>query len=295
MSNNNNRILSQPISYQELLSIKDLKITGIYKIENLINHKVYIGKSKNIIERLKDHIKNEQNSHLRSSFEKYGFNNFSFEVIKQTYDLNYWEIFLIQIYRATNDRYGYNIATGGEGGNLGPKVNKRISEGVRNSEKYRLSRQNPEFRKRMSEINKGVVFSQERRDKISKSHLGKKMPEEYCIRMRQNMKGRKLSEEWKHRISEGNKGKTKDYIIGSIWWNDGKKNYRSKECPFEGCVKGRLDFNNIGSTGMKWWTNDIVEVLSKECPEGFHRGKLPMKQETKDKLSKINIEKHKRS
>lgn len=203
--------------------------------------------------------------------------------------------YLIKIYHAIDNGFGYNIATGGEGGNLGPIVNKRISEGVRNSEKYRLSRQNPEFRKRMSEINKGVVFSQERRDRISKSHLGKKMPEEYCIRMRQNMKGRKLSEEWKHRISEGNKGKTKDYIVGSIWWNDGKKNYRSKECPFEGCVKGRLNFNNVGSAGMKWWTNDIIEVLSKECPKGFHRGKLPMKQETKDKLSKINIEKHKRS
>lgn len=42
MSNNNAKILSEPISYQELMSIKnDFEITGIYKIENLINHKVY--------------------------------------------------------------------------------------------------------------------------------------------------------------------------------------------------------------------------------------------------------------
>ena len=108
------------------------------------------------------------------------------------------------------------------------------------------------------------------------------------------LKGRLLSDDWKRKISESNKGKHKDYIVNSLWWNDGKKNYRSKECPFEGCVKGRLNFNNVGSKGMKWWNNGVIEILSKECPEGFHKGKLPMKEETKKKLSIANFGKTKK-
>ncbi len=43
MSDNNYRILSEPISYQELVKMPYVRIRGIYKIENLINHKVHIG------------------------------------------------------------------------------------------------------------------------------------------------------------------------------------------------------------------------------------------------------------
>ena len=74
------------------------KISGIYKIENLINHKVYIGQSKDINKRWSRHRTNEHNIHLRRAFEKYGIENFSFEILIETYDLDYWEIFLIQIY-----------------------------------------------------------------------------------------------------------------------------------------------------------------------------------------------------
>ena len=89
------------------------KISGIYKIENLINHKVYIGQSKDINTRWNRHRTNEHNIHLKRAFEKYGIENFSFEILIETYDLDYWEIFLIQIYHATDDRFGYNLTIGG--------------------------------------------------------------------------------------------------------------------------------------------------------------------------------------
>ena len=169
----------------------------------------------------------------------------------------------------------------------------RTSNAVKNSEKYQASRRNPEFRKRMSEVNKGRKVSDETKHKISKAHLGTKMPKEFGERMSEKLRGRKLSEDWKRKISESHKGKSKDYIQNTYWWNDGIKNYRSQECPFEGCVKGRIRFNNVGSKGMKWWNNGVVEVLSKECPQGFWHGKLPMKEETKKKLSEYNKNKHK--
>lgn len=91
-------------------------ISGIYKIENLINHKVYIGQSINIFRRWKDHmrnLKNNKQTHLYLAMKKYGIENFSFEIIKETYDRDYWEIFLIQIYHATDNKFGYNICSGG--------------------------------------------------------------------------------------------------------------------------------------------------------------------------------------
>ena len=60
---------------------------GIYKIENLINHKVYIGQSKDIERRWKYHrtrIYREENDSLPlyRAFRKYGIENFSFNVIE---------------------------------------------------------------------------------------------------------------------------------------------------------------------------------------------------------------------
>lgn len=97
---------------------------GIYKIENKINGKVYIGKSKDIEKRWKEHRcelnKNyHHNKHLQSAWNKYGENNFSFAVIEECTEdiLNKKEIYYIGFFNSTNDLYGYNLAQGGEGGN----------------------------------------------------------------------------------------------------------------------------------------------------------------------------------
>lgn len=67
---------------------------GIYKITNLVNGKLYVGSATNLRKRIKsDHIRELRNNrhinkHLQNSWNKYGENNFEFEVIEEIQDKN---------------------------------------------------------------------------------------------------------------------------------------------------------------------------------------------------------------
>lgn len=67
--------------------------SGIYKIVNLINNKIYIGSSINLNKRKKEHFRALKgnyhiNKHLQSSYNKYGKENFIFEIIEYIKDKN---------------------------------------------------------------------------------------------------------------------------------------------------------------------------------------------------------------
>lgn len=89
---------------------------GIYKIENKINGKIYIGQSIHIEQRWSEHL--YQSSHctlLKYALAKYGQDNFTFEVIEECsqQELNEKEIYWIEFYNSYEN--GYNLTRGGGG------------------------------------------------------------------------------------------------------------------------------------------------------------------------------------
>ena len=89
----------------------------IYKITNLINGKCYIGQTTNSKRRFAEHKAKgyglEKNKILYYAFDKYGIENFSFEVIEsQIENYNEREIYWIRYYDSFEN--GYNQTEGGE-------------------------------------------------------------------------------------------------------------------------------------------------------------------------------------
>lgn len=73
------------------------KLSGIYRIINIINNKCYIGSAVNLKLRLQKHYyelnkKIHNNKHLLRSYEKYGENNFKIEILEIFETINYNEL-----------------------------------------------------------------------------------------------------------------------------------------------------------------------------------------------------------
>ena len=99
----------------------------IYKITNLVNHKVYIGKTQlSIEERFKEHVRDsrrecEEKRPLYDAMNKYGVENFVIELIEDNIsdeDINNKEQFYIKQYNSYigfENSNGYNATLGGDG------------------------------------------------------------------------------------------------------------------------------------------------------------------------------------
>lgn len=90
-------------------------LKAIYKIENKINHKIYIGQSNNPNRRFQEHCTGNLKycSLIHNAITKYGKENFNFEILEWCENFNEREQFYIEYYRSLAPN-GYNICLGGE-------------------------------------------------------------------------------------------------------------------------------------------------------------------------------------
>lgn len=90
-----------------------------------------------------------------------------------------------------------------------------------------------EHRQKISKSLKGREFSLDHRKHLSMSKTGEQNP--FYGKPTWN-KGKHLSDATRKKLSMSHKGK----CAGMLWWNDGISNKRSRACPGEGWMRGRL-------------------------------------------------------
>lgn len=157
------------------------RICGIYKIQNILNGKVYIGSSVHIMSRWSRHRsdleKNRSTSiKLQLSYNKNGKDNFKFSIIEECSidDLIIREQFYIDIFNSYEN--GYNSAPKA-GNTLGYSPTKETRDKISQAMK---GNKNPFYGKKHSEetkellriINTGKKLSEEHKKKIGDSQRG---------------------------------------------------------------------------------------------------------------------------
>lgn len=99
---------------------------GIYKIENKINGKIYIGQSNNIQRRFQEHQTKGASSRIPVdvAIQKYGKDNFTYEIVEETTidRLNEAEEYWIKYFNTIET--GYNCSYGGNQQSIGENNGK---------------------------------------------------------------------------------------------------------------------------------------------------------------------------
>lgn len=141
----------------------------IYSIYNKVTFLRYIGLSTSIKRRFTEHKRslnknNHYNDYLQNAWNKYGQENFIFQLVEicDVDILNEREQFYISLFMSDDSRFGYNLTSGG----------------------------------------KSTKMSESTRKKMSIAHMGKKNPRtpEHTANLAKALKGRKLSEDQKNKV-----------------------------------------------------------------------------------------------
>lgn len=170
----------------------------VYLIHNIVNNKVYIGKSQNPAKRWKKHIvvafckRKIEKFYIHHAIKKYGPDNFIFSIIQKFEEQKvcdeaekYWIVF----FDTKNSKFGYNLTDGGEG-----CYGRVYSEETK--EKIRVKAT-------------GRKHSAETKEKIRQLNIGKRQSKESIEKTRQANLGKKLNEDHRRKISEATVGKKK--------------------------------------------------------------------------------------
>lgn len=197
-----------------------MKVSCIYKIENLVNGKVYIGQTVNFKIRKRHHLNalrtnRHPNDFLQKSFNIHKEENFEIAILELTENLDEKEVYWINSYNSTDYKFGYNFLTGGSSFKMNSYTKKRISTGIK-----RFYKNNPSARevvsKRVSGENNpfhGKKHTKESIEKIIQNRSWYRHSEETKRKMSEQKKGEKhphygktFSDEWRSNLSKAHLG-----------------------------------------------------------------------------------------
>ena len=159
---------------------------GIYKIENLINHKIYIGQSVNIERRWGEHCRSGNKSLIGKAIKKYGKQNFSFVILEECNmdSLDEKEEYYIKYFNSITPN-GYNIMERNNGSHINYFIDKETLNEIiskikdknllfsKIAEEYDISI------KTITRINQGYTYHQNNIDYPIRKQII--LPEAHCI------------------------------------------------------------------------------------------------------------------
>lgn len=227
----------------------------IYGLENLIDHKIYIGQThRTLAKRFSDH--KYAKTLIGCAIRKYGEENFVKVILEECENQEQLDDCEIKWIARLNcmDPNGYNLTAGGAHGR-----NFKVSDSTR---------------AKISAIHKGRKRPKSTCQKIAialkgnKNGVGKKLSEEHIQKIVATHKGKPLTDEHKKKLSDAHKGKTA--------WNKGKKT------PPE--IRAKLSVAKKGKSSPKKGTHLSEETHKKlsEINTGKHHS-----EETRAKISSI--------
>lgn len=167
----------------------------VYVHTNILNGKRYVGITCQSLKARcgKDGSKYSRSNYFMSAIKKYGWKNFTHTIIARNLtkeEAEAMEVKLIANWKLTQKGFGYNLCEGG-----------------------RLNIPNEETRKKISNAQKGRVFSKETKEKISASNKGRVLSEETRKKISEATKGRVSPRKGK-KLSEETKKKLRNYMLG---------------------------------------------------------------------------------
>lgn len=139
----------------------------IYKYTNKINGKIYIGQTVNEKARIREH-KNpkpkEKNCPFHRAISKYGWDNFTYEVIFRTVSysinkmkciLNTMEVYFIKKFHCLVKEGGYNVTIGGSNVAIGIPLSSNVKQKISESKQRNPYHHTEKHKKRLSVRNSG--------------------------------------------------------------------------------------------------------------------------------------------
>jgi group I intron endonuclease len=172
-------------------------VPGIYIIENLINSRKYVGKSKQVEKRMKDpHLTPPD---LAQDIKLHGKKNFNYEVLIycEIWEIDRLEIEFIKYKHSHVSEGGYNLSTGGYGHSGAP-----VSEETRKKIGAANSNPSPETRWMLGSSNRGIPRAEEVKLKISLATKG--MPKSEETKKKMSKSGQERKEKGVHRAKRKN-------------------------------------------------------------------------------------------
>jgi len=180
--------------------------SGIYTITNIVNNKLYVGCSINTARRLTTHksylrLNNHKNTHLQAAWNKYGEENFLFEILEECEERflfpqeHYW----CNLLRVHEVSYGYNLKPtnpaklGGHSKETREKISlNRKGKAIGEKNHFYGKKHSDKTKKEMSIVRKG---------KYGTHFLGKKLTTEHKFKLSLAHIGQTFSEDRKKAMS----------------------------------------------------------------------------------------------